>query len=71
MVRLRLVDAKGEDVAPVFWSDNYVTLLPGEHRALTAKFSTSGIQGLKVVCDGWNVKPVAAAKTASKAAKKK
>ncbi|HXJ47388.1 MAG TPA: glycoside hydrolase family 2 protein, partial [Candidatus Dormibacteraeota bacterium] len=71
MVHLRLVDAKGEDVVPVFWSDNYVTLLPGEKRALTAKFTASTAQGLKVVCDGWNVKAGPAAKPASKVTEKK
>ncbi|KAL8286040.1 hypothetical protein RB600_010152 [Gaeumannomyces tritici] len=29
-VRLNLVDERGADVVPVFWSDNYVTLWPGE-----------------------------------------
>lgn len=29
-VRLNLVDGGGADVVPVFWSDNYVTLWPGE-----------------------------------------
>ncbi len=34
--RLRLVDAKtGERILPVIWSDNYVTLLPGEERVVT------------------------------------
>ncbi len=70
MVHLVLVDAKGDDVVPVFWSDNYVTLLPGEHRALSAKFSASGAQGLKVVCQGWNVKPEASVRPALKAEKK-
>lgn len=57
MVHLRVVDAKGDDVTPVFWNDNYVTLLPGESRTLTAKFQG---RGTRVVCDGWNVKPEAA-----------
>jgi len=65
MAHLRLVDAKDEDVVPVFWSDNYVTLLPGEKRALTAKFAASTPQGLKVVCDGWNVTPAASGKAAA------
>jgi exo-1,4-beta-D-glucosaminidase len=29
-VELRLVDASGADVLPVLWSDNYVSLLPGD-----------------------------------------
>lgn len=34
--RLRLVDAKtGERILPVIWSDNYVTLMPGEERVIT------------------------------------
>ena len=65
-----MVDAKGEDVVPVFWGDNYVTLLPGEHRALTAKFAAGGALGLKIVCDGWNVKVEASAKPALKSAEK-
>lgn len=28
----------GEEVLPVRWSDNYVTLMPGESRALTARY---------------------------------
>src|SRR5882672_1506698 len=35
MMRLHLVDASGNDVVPVFWSDNYVSLLPGESRTVT------------------------------------
>src|SRR6185369_11994223 len=29
-VELRLVDATGADVLPVLWSDNYVSLFPGD-----------------------------------------
>jgi len=35
-VQLRLVDATGADVLPIVWSDNYVSLLPGDVRTLTA-----------------------------------
>lgn len=31
----KLVDAAGEQLLPCIWSDNYVTLLPGEERVLT------------------------------------
>ncbi|MBQ8466987.1 MAG: beta-mannosidase [Prevotella sp.] len=41
--RLRLVDAKtGERILPVIWSDNYVTLMPGEERVIT--FETEGVE---------------------------
>ena len=35
-VQLRLADAAGADVLPVVWTDNYVTLFPGDRRTLTA-----------------------------------
>ena len=41
--RLRLVDAKtGERILPVIWSENYVTLMPGEERVIT--FETEGVE---------------------------
>jgi exo-1,4-beta-D-glucosaminidase len=50
-VRLDLVDGKGEDVNPVFWSDNYVTLWPGE--SVTLELEGSGGKSVKI--DGGNV----------------
>ncbi|HEY5948752.1 MAG TPA: glycoside hydrolase family 2 protein, partial [Kofleriaceae bacterium] len=35
-VELRLVDATGADVLPILWSDNYVSLLPGDVMSLRA-----------------------------------
>ena len=35
-VELRLVDATGADVLPVLWSDNYVSLFPGDVMSLRA-----------------------------------
>jgi exo-1,4-beta-D-glucosaminidase len=57
MTHLRLVNDKGEDVVPVFWDDNYFTLLPGESREISAIYSADGMSGKnpKLVCDGWNV----------------
>jgi exo-1,4-beta-D-glucosaminidase len=58
MVRVRLTRGKGgEDVAPVFWNDNYVSLLPGEKRELTANYDVSAVGGAEPVVevDGWNV----------------
>jgi exo-1,4-beta-D-glucosaminidase len=47
-----------DDVAPVFWDDNYISLLPGESRAMTATFQPggSGEPPPTVTVDGWNVK---------------
>jgi exo-1,4-beta-D-glucosaminidase len=40
-VRARLVDSNGVDVAPVFWSDNFVTVWPDEEVQLVATFSAT------------------------------
>lgn len=58
-IRLNLVDDQGKDVNPVTWSDNYVTLWPGEKMELTV--SGWGDAGAEVQIDGSNV---AAAKLA-------
>ena len=47
----------GEEVLPVLWEDNYVTLLPGETRELAASYAARDLAGAKpvVTIDGWNV----------------
>jgi exo-1,4-beta-D-glucosaminidase len=58
MVRLRLTQGKGgEDLTPVFWDDNYVSLLPGEERTLTVRYEAQSLQGKQPVVEvgGWNV----------------
>jgi exo-1,4-beta-D-glucosaminidase len=60
MVRVRLTKGKGgEDVAPVFWNDNYVSLLPGEKRDLSATYNASDLDRLEpaIEVDGWNIVP--------------
>ncbi len=62
MVHLRLTGGKsGEDVTPIFWSDNYFSLLPGEKKTVTARFDLSSLDGAapELVVDGWNVEPTA------------
>jgi exo-1,4-beta-D-glucosaminidase len=46
--------ADADEFAPILWSDNYVTLLPGETRVLEASFTSSASQ-LFARGDGWNV----------------
>ncbi|MFP5205182.1 MAG: glycoside hydrolase family 2 TIM barrel-domain containing protein, partial [Acidobacteriota bacterium] len=52
----------GERVLPVFASDNYVSLAPGESRTLTLEAAASDFHGERplVVVDGWNVTVAAA-----------
>jgi len=47
----------GARVLPVFYSDNYVSLLPGESRKLTIESSVGDLGGEQplVLVDGWNV----------------
>jgi len=58
MVHVRIADARtGDDVVPIFWDDNYVSLLPGEKRELQARFDSEKSNGidLNISVDGWNV----------------
>ncbi len=57
-VRLKLdKGAKGEEILPVLWEDNYISLLPGEKRKLTATYRASELGTAKAVVEvsGWNV----------------
>jgi exo-1,4-beta-D-glucosaminidase len=56
MVHLRVSKSNGEDVVPIFWEDNYFSLLPGEEREVSARFSASEFNSgeTSLVVDGWN-----------------
>ena len=47
----------GERVLPVFYSDNYVSLVPGESKTISIEASAADLKGETplVVVDGWNV----------------
>jgi len=47
--------AGGELMLPILWSDNDVTLWPGESLTLTAHFATAGAATPVVEVSGWNV----------------
>ena len=55
----RPVFLKREDLTPIFWDDNYFSLLPGEKRTVNAKFErpTGDAPKPVLVLDGWNVAP--------------
>jgi exo-1,4-beta-D-glucosaminidase len=59
-VHLRVEDADtGEEVLPVFWSDNYLALLPGESRTLTAGFLHGRAPArVTLTADAWNAASV-------------
>src|SRR5439155_11563102 len=46
LVRLRVLrGAGGDEVLPSWWSDNYVSLMPGERRELTVRFAAAVLGG--------------------------
>jgi exo-1,4-beta-D-glucosaminidase len=47
---------KGEEILPVIWEENYISLLPGEKREVTATYRTSELGTAKPVVQvsGWN-----------------
>src|SRR5882762_5289746 len=49
--------AGGEEILPVIWQDNYISLLPGEKREITATYRSSrlGTARAAVEVSGWNV----------------
>ncbi len=56
-VKATLQNAKtGERILPAYLSDNYVSLLPGESRTITARYPASaGVGAAKFGLRGWNV----------------
>jgi exo-1,4-beta-D-glucosaminidase len=57
-IHLTLKDRDDKTIFPVFWDDNYISLLPGDSRAYHCRLpATSADQdGLGLYMSGWNVK---------------
>ncbi len=58
-VKLAINGAGGDEVLPVFWSDNYTELMPGESTTLTARYPSwvKLDSGAKLEVGGWNIEP--------------
>jgi exo-1,4-beta-D-glucosaminidase len=57
-VRLKVNKGKGgEEILPVLWEDNYISLMPSETREITATYHASDLGTAKpdVEVSGWNV----------------
>ncbi len=53
-----VVNKKDEPVLPIFWDDNYVTLLPGEERVYHANYSLDSYNDKPIIkVKGFNVQP--------------
>ena len=61
-IRLALVDAEsGDEILPVLWEDNYLSLLPGESRTVIARHaSPAQARALRLEIDGWNIEAATA-----------
>ncbi|GHT34328.1 hypothetical protein FACS189434_10310 [Bacteroidia bacterium] len=53
MIRLKVQDEQGERILPVFYSDNYFSLLPGETKTVMMEFESDKTPKLAV--EGWNI----------------
>jgi exo-1,4-beta-D-glucosaminidase len=56
-VRLKVTAGRnGEEILPVLWEDNYVSLLPGEKREISAGYAPEFLRGAApaVEVEGWN-----------------
>ena len=51
--------ASGQRVLPVFYSDNYFGLLPGESKTVTLEFAAASLAGEApgIMVEGWNIRP--------------
>ena len=59
MIRLYVKNDENKLVYPAYWSDNYVTLAPGEQRTIICRMPETPTDAkLHFGLDGWNVKPL-------------
>ena len=61
--------AQDDLIAPVFWSDNWIELTPGESTTLTALLSDGDSSTPTIHVEGWNLAPVTLTPTAAVAAR--
>jgi mannosylglycoprotein endo-beta-mannosidase len=58
-IRLKVTNANGELILPAYFTENFLTLLPGEDKVLELDLrtgrSSGGMTGIKLVIEGWNV----------------
>jgi len=57
-LRLQVTGRGSQEALPVLWEDNYLSLLPGETRVVTATYRVRDLGGAPphVVVSGWNVR---------------
>ncbi|QUD88918.1 glycosyl hydrolase 2 galactose-binding domain-containing protein [Phenylobacterium montanum] len=58
--KLTLVDERGQRILPTYYSDNYVSLMPGEARDVEIRYPKSHSGAPRIELRGWNVRPAIA-----------
>jgi hypothetical protein len=54
--KLTLLDDEGQRILPAYYSENYVSLLPGERRAIAIRWpAATPVTGATLALRGWNV----------------
>jgi exo-1,4-beta-D-glucosaminidase len=61
-MRLQVTGRGDQEALPVLWEDNYLSLLPGETRVVTATYRERDLGDAppQVVVSGWNVRRIIA-----------
>ncbi len=59
--KLTLLDAQGQRILSAYYSDNYVSLLPGERREIVIAYPATPVTAATVGLRGWNTTPGSAA----------
>jgi exo-1,4-beta-D-glucosaminidase len=58
-IELKVINTQsGRSMLPIFWEDNYISLLPGETKTISGRFSIADTGGEKpmFIFSGWNLK---------------
>lgn len=56
--KLKIKNAEDQSVLPVFYTDNYISLLPGEKRTISLSFDKNTAKQTYLLIEGWNNKAI-------------
>lgn len=55
--KLTLLDVEGKRILPALYTDNYVSLMPGESKSVVIRYPASQTAAPKIALRGWNIVP--------------
>jgi hypothetical protein len=56
--KIKIKNSENQSVLPVFYSDNYISLLPGEKQTIVLSFDKKNIEQAYLQIEGWNNKTI-------------